>query len=113
MRIRVFFYVVDIVPTVELGGKISERVPVVGPCVDKLLVLLGRQFVDLLFIPEPGVVVGANRSVEESHEDWVGLYISPDMASFGDGDIVDGCGFDDDVRECEVSADIAVAWLHE
>lgn len=101
------------VPTVEFGGEIPERVPEVVPSVDKLLVFLGSQFIDLLLVPEPGAVIDAYRAVVVLHEDLPGLYVRPDASGLWDGDVLDGGGLDDDVREGEVSANIAVAELHE
>ena len=98
---------------VELGGEIPERVPEVVPGVDKLLVFLWSQFIDLLLVPEPGVVVNGYRAVVELHEYLPGLDIRPGASGLWDDDVLDGGGLDDDVREGEVSANIAVAGLHE
>lgn len=100
-------------PTVEFGGEIPERVPEVVPGVDKLLVFLWSQFIDLLFVPEPGVVFGTYRAVVELHEDLSGLDLRQDVPRLWVGCVLDGGGLDDDVREGEVSANIAVAGLHE
>ena len=100
------------VPTVEFGGEIPERVPEVVPTVDKLLVFLWSQFIDLLLVPEPGLVFGAYRAVVELHEDLPGLDLRQGVPGLLGG-IFDGGGLDDDVREGEVSANIAVAGLHE
>lgn len=101
------------VPTVEFGGEIPERVPEAVPSVDKLLVFLWSQFIDLLFIPEPGVVVNGYRSVVALHEDLPGLDLRQDEPGPWMGGVLDRGGLDDDVREGEVSANIAVAGLHE
>ena len=101
------------VPTVEFGGEIPERVPEAVPGVDKLLVFLWSQFIDLLLVPEPGVVVNGYRSVVALHEDLPGLDLRQDVPGPWMGGVLDRGGLDDDVREGEVSANIAVAGLHE
>ena len=98
---------------VELGGEIPERVPEAVPGVDKLLVFLWSQFIDLLLVPEPGVVVNGYRSVVALHEDLPGLDLRQDVPGPWMGGVLDRGGLDDDVREGEVSANIAVAGLHE